>query len=270
MKLGITVSTFKTQFGPIIFRGGNIKEDLKNIRQLGYEGVDLFIDRKSNSELEELGKLFKEENIEIPMMLAIFLAEIGVNLSNKDKARRIEGIEEYKKQILCAEKIGAKRMAVGFLRGMKDEGVSLQQHYELLADSLRDLSDFSANHGVTICLEPINRYEVNNINTVGQCVDFINEYDLPKIKILADTFHMNIEDASVQDSIIKAGSMIEHIHIADSNRLVPGKGHFDFDSFLGALKEINYKNYLNVEAFSGDDILKNSEDAIKFMKSKIY
>lgn len=269
MKLGVTISTFETKFGPIVFRDSNIENNLGIIKELGFTGVDLFIDRKTDDEVQYLKDLFIRENIEVSMMAAIFLAESGMKLSSTIEKDRLQAISDYKSQIKTAQKLGAQRMPIGFLRGAREEGDAEDKYLERLADSISELLVFAKKYDVVLCLEPINRYEINTLNTVSETIEFINKFNLSGLKILADTFHMNIEDASIEDSIIRAGELIDHVHMADSNRLAPGWGHLNFDSIINTLKMIKYNGYLVAEVFPKPDSIACARQAAEYLKQKV-
>lgn len=269
MKLGITMSTYPSKFGPIVFRDGDIFKNIKTVKELGYDGVDLFADRKSYNEIEALRNAFEAEGIEIAMYLAIFLAEMGLNISCKDEEKRKEYVNEYKGQIEIAKRIGAKRMPVGFIRGGKADDETMDSCLERMAKSLYELCDFAKGKGVKLCLEPINRYEINTLNNVDECIEFVEKYGLDELGLLLDAFHMNIEDVSIEGSIKKAGKRLEHFHSPDSNRLAVGWGHLDYDNILKALDETGYGGYLMVEAFPKPDALSCAVQSAKFFREKV-
>ena len=100
-------------------------------------------------------------------------------------------------------------------------------------------------------MEPINRYEVNIFNCLKDIADFLLKYesriDPKRIGILADTFHMNIEEPVIEDSLKRYSRLIRHIHFADSNRWPPGYGHIDFKSIMKTLKSTGYNGYISFE-----------------------
>ncbi len=101
-------------------------------------------------------------------------------------------------------------------------------------------------------LEPLNRYETYYLNRVGHAVDLCQAIDHPRIKALADLFHMNIEEADWAEPLTSAGDHLGHVHIADNNRLQPGKGCMDFRPAFAALKEMNYSGFVSIECWSPD------------------
>jgi 5-keto-L-gluconate epimerase len=269
MKLGVTVSAYATKFGPIVFRGSDIIKNIETIKMLGYEGVDLFADRRSDAEIDALRRAFEDNKIEVAMYLTIFLAEAGLNLSCKDHEKRKGYIKDYKEQIEKAHRLGTKRMPIGFIRGAMADDDTISDNLARLAASLDELCSFADNQDITLCLEPMNRYEINTLNNVDQSLEFIDKYRLDKLGLLLDTFHMNIEEPSIETSIRNAGNKIVHFHSPDSNRLAAGSGHLNYDSILKTLKATGYNGYLILEAFPQPDPITCASMSASFLRRKL-
>lgn len=90
-------------------------------------------------------------------------------------------------------------------------------------------------------MEAINRYETNFLNTLEEAVNFVNMVNLPNVRTMADTYHLNIEEVNPAETIRKYGHTLANLHLADSNRQAPGDGHFDFASVAEALREVDFK-----------------------------
>ena len=95
--------------------------------------------------------------------------------------------------------------------------------------------------------EPVNRYETSLVNTVAQGLELIEQVDESNLGLLFDTFHANIEEPSIERSLIEAGTRLFHVHVADSNRWHPGAGHLDFATFFGALSNTGYTGFVSGE-----------------------
>ena len=106
----------------------------------------------------------------------------------------------------------------------------------------------------TSSLEPWNRYETYFLNRLEQAVELWRATGLSNGGVMGDTFHMNIEEASIPDALRGAKGLLNHVHLADSNRAVAGRGHTDFRPILQALLDIEYDGYLSFEVMppSGD------------------
>ena len=117
---------------------------------------------------------------------------------------------------------------------------------DTIARHLEKLCARAEAAGVTLCLEPLNRFETDCMNTLGQVSAMIEKVGSPALKIHADTFHMNIEEANPADAIREAGDHIGHIHASGSHRGIPGSGHVDWTGIFGALKEIQVKEFISI------------------------
>lgn len=116
-----------------------------------------------------------------------------------------------------------------------------------LVEALREVAVVGEEQGTAVFLEPLNRFEDYLINTLEQAARVVDEIDSPAVRVIADTFHMSIEEAHIGDSIRAAGARIAHVQLGDSNRLEPGAGHYDWDETLGALDDIGYDGWLAME-----------------------
>jgi sugar phosphate isomerase/epimerase len=101
--------------------------------------------------------------------------------------------------------------------------------------------------GVRLALEPICRYETTLVNNVVQGLELIERVDADNFGLLLDTFHMNIEEPVIEESIRACGERIFHFHVADSNRWYPGAGHLDFTSILNTLFDTGYQGFVSGE-----------------------
>lgn len=128
-----------------------------------------------------------------------------------------------------------------------------KQQSDTIAGHLEKLCAKAEKAGVTLCMEPLNRFETDCMNTLGQASAMIEKVGSPALKIHADTFHMNIEECNPAEAIRTAGDHIGHFHASGSHRGIPGTGHVDWGGIFGALKEINYGGDVSIETFSADN-----------------
>ena len=269
MKLSISASTYSSEFGPIVFGGQDTALNLKTIKEFGYEGVDLFANHKTDAEVEALAELLTDHHLEVAMYLAIYLTETGCKLADRDEEKRRKAVSEYLKQIEVGRKLNAINMPIGLLRGGRVQEEPVNRYYDRLARSVYDLLDCAETSNISLCMEPVNRYEINTFNRVDEVLEFIEAYNFYSLKVLPDTFHMNIEDDSIEDAILAAAGRIGHVHAADSNRLAPGSGHLDYKSIVTALKKTGYDGYLTVEALPLPDPRSCAKQGINYLRAII-
>lgn len=116
--------------------------------------------------------------------------------------------------------------------------------------NLKELALYAQDHGVKLALEPLNRFEIDMINTVDQGLELIAEIDSPVVGFLLDSFHMHIEEKNSSEAIRRAGSRVFHFHSCENDRGVPGTGQVDWPGIRQALKDINYQGALVIESFT--------------------
>ncbi len=161
-------------------------------------------------------------------------------------------------------------MTIGSVNGRL--GIDAEQRpirREAALDCLHECSKAAAQAGVTILLEPINRYECDYLNTLEQGVSVLKQIGVPSLKLLADTFHMNIEEGDMLASLRRAGPELGHVHLADSNRQAPGYGHLDIRGVLHVLREIGYQGYVSFEVLPLPDFRRAAEDAIRTVREML-
>lgn len=138
---------------------------------------------------------------------------------------------------------------IGSMQGRWGDGVSRDQALAYLAAGLGRLGEYAGSKGTVLLYEPLNRYETNLINTIEEGVRFLKTLPTTNVKLLADLFHMNIEEADLAGAIRAGGAHIGHIHFADSNRRPAGLGHLPLGPVVAAVRDIGFAGYFAAEAF---------------------
>ncbi len=115
--------------------------------------------------------------------------------------------------------------------------------------NVRTVGKAAGDCGVDYCLEVLNRFEGYLLNTCTECKNFVEEVDIPAVKIMLDTFHMNIEEDNMVDAILLAGDKLGHFHVGENNRRVPGKGNLPWYEIGAALRKIGYDKNIVMEPF---------------------
>jgi sugar phosphate isomerase/epimerase len=134
-------------------------------------------------------------------------------------------------------------------------------------DAVHSYGEYALEQGVSLVIEPINRYETNYINTIQDALQFISDVDLDNFGVLPDTFHMNIEEASLAESLRAAGDRVHHVQFTDSNRLAAGRGHIDFRTLAAVLRDSGYSGYLSTETLPLPDSRTAARQAIELFRT---
>ena len=164
----------------------------------------------------------------------------------------------------CPSLIGPVYSATGRADAVPRE--EYRQQWKLVKSHLKNLAVYAGERGKQVCLEPLNRFETDFINTCEQGLQMVKEVNHPAMKLQLDTFHMNIEEPDMRESIRLAGPRLFHFHVADSNRWYPGAGHIDFPALVAVLREIGYAGYVSVEAMPMPDADTCAEKSVAAMR----
>jgi sugar phosphate isomerase/epimerase len=178
---------------------------------------------------------------------------------------RRAAIERIKSHIPLAAQFNAA-VILGLIRGITPEGQSHDQSMAYLVKALQECAAAAAPHGVRYALEPLNRYETDLIHTVADGLDLIERVGAGNFGLLLDTFHMNIEEPSIEESIQACGDRIFHFHVADSNRWHPGAGHLDFERILGTLFRTGYSGFVSGEFMPVPNAGTSAQRSIEYLR----
>jgi sugar phosphate isomerase/epimerase len=180
-------------------------------------------------------------------------------LIDPDADKRRSAYEDLMRLIDLASALGCGCVVVpiwGRTRNLPGiaTGRTRDEDEAIFVDAMSRLGRRAETKGVRLFIEPINRYQNDVCVTVADALRLRARIDSAGVFVMADVFHMNIEEADLGEAIVAAGKWLGHVHLADSNRLEPGKGHLDFGPVFSALARIGYQGYASFElaALSGD------------------
>jgi sugar phosphate isomerase/epimerase len=224
-------------------------EKLRTVQSMGFEAFE--VDGKDLIErFDEIKQAIKATGVPICTACGGYRGWIG-DFEEEKRQHAINDIGEILKHLA---EIGGKGIVVPAAWGMFSKRLpplipprSDEEDRQVLLDSLEKINQVAIETETYLYLEPLNRYEDHMLNKLADAVSLIEEGKFSNVKIVADFFHMNIEEASIEESIREAKDYIGHIHIADSHRYQPGSGHFDFTAAFQALREIDFEGYMVFE-----------------------
>ena len=244
LKLSIVLSTQPASFSALAYKG-QLAKNIKKISKMGYDGIELAVRNPDLLNLKELQTLISDHNLTVPAIgTGQAYGEEGLSFTNSNPDIRKRAIDRIKSHIDLAAHFEAK-VIIGLIRGQIEEKNNYGQAESWLIEALSQC--VAENESVDLVIEPLNRYECNLLNTASETMQLIRKINAKNIGLLLDTFHMNIEESSIFDSIRNSAKILFHFHIADSNRWYPGAGHIDFRAVVKDLERINYAGFLSAE-----------------------
>jgi len=275
MKLSIVLSTQAAQFEAVAFKG-DFEANVAKIASMGYDGVELAIRDPKLVDGDELERIVSAHGLVVPAIgTGQAWGEEGLSFTDPNPAVRAAAVERTQSHIPFAARMGAACgepgrtvIIIGLLRGIVKPGVDQTQAMDWLVDALRQCCTAAQPHGVRLALEPINRYETTLVNNVAQGLELIERVGADNFGLLLDTFHMNIEEPVIEDSVRACGDRIFHFHVADSNRWYPGAGHLDFESIMEALFTTGYQGFISGEFMPLPDADTAAQRSIAYLRSQ--
>ena len=225
-------------------RAESIETTLTRISDLGYDKIEI----QGSPELydtDHILKLLKSYNLTCWGAVTLMLGDR--NLLAKDIKKRKKTIQYVKDVVQMVHQLDGDivTLAPATVGKIVPEGKP-EDEWFLAVEGLQEIYEYSENLGISIGIEPINRFETYFINRSDQALALAKEVG-PNCGVCLDTFHMNIEEINIVDSIINSKDRLVGFHVADNNRLSPGMGHLPWTDILDALRSINYNRVLSVE-----------------------
>lgn len=220
---------------------------IEKLKAAGYDGVEIPMFEGEPAHFERLGRRLRD----------IGLGATGVSVMVKgsaispDAAERAAALDCMKWQADCTAALGAEIVAgplhqpLGVFSGTGPTADEVAR----CVDVHKAACQYAAPLGVAYSVEPLNRFECYFLNTMEQAADLVRRVDEPNYGYLFDTFHTNIEENDVPALIEKTFPAINHVHITENNRGVPGAGHIRFQPIFDALRRNGYDGWLTIEAF---------------------
>jgi sugar phosphate isomerase/epimerase len=249
MKSAVTISLVpEARGGPFVF-ADDLVGGIRQAAELGFDAIELFPPDPDAVDPGELRRLLEDHGLA--------LAAVGtgagwlkhkLSLTSPDEPTRAKAVAFAKRMMEFATQLEAP-IIIGSMQGRWDDPVSKPVALRYLGHALFKLDEHAADLETTVLYEPINRYETNLINTLNDGVQLLTGIAARNVKILADLFHMNLEEVDLPAAIRSAGQHIGHVHFADSNRRAAGMGHTDLASIVAALRGTGYEGYLSAEVF---------------------
>jgi len=227
---------------------------LDKVKRMGFDLIEISIEGMSDLDYEEAARALKRTGLAVSTCAAMGPDR---DPTHEDPARQQGGIEYLKHMVDATAKMGGTicggpiYASVG--RTWQATPEQRKKDLERCARNLKIVADYARSKGVIFAIEPINRFETSFINLAEQAVELVEMIDSPAMRIMLDTFHMNIEEKHLGKAIEKAAPYLVHVHSNENDRGTPGSGHVPWADVAAALKKINYSGAMVIESFSSEN-----------------
>lgn len=243
MKYGVNTMVWTTRVTPAHL------PLLSRIKGWGFDGVELFLSPEEPADIQSVRKILDDLRLE---RTTCSVLPRDANPVSPDAAVRARGVDELKTCIRRTAELGASLIcgplhaALGVMTGQRRTSME----WNWAVESLGAAAHYARGYGITLCVEPLNRFETYFLNTQGDAARLVEAVGAPNLKVHFDTFHANIEERNPAASVRAIAPVLGHVHISENDRGIPGLGHTDWRGVLTTLKEINYNGWLTIESFA--------------------
>jgi sugar phosphate isomerase/epimerase len=237
--------------------GATLEEKLSCLKRCGYDGIEL-----TNAETmkrHDLVPVVHQSGLGVSTLAGITTL---LDPDPKVRAGAVDLLKSWLEVTAALNGVGVIVVPIfgrPVLPDLSPYKTPVELETELLLAELKAIAPFVEKVGSTVIIEPLNRYETHFVNRLEQGVTLCEAVGSPVVRIMADFFHMHIEEADIPTSIRAAGQQIVYVHVADSNRVQPGRGHLDLRPGFAALKAVGYDGYFGIEC----GLVGDPEEALK-------
>jgi D-psicose/D-tagatose/L-ribulose 3-epimerase len=229
-----------------------LEEIAPAVAKMGFDHIEIPMDDPKDLDFAKCKQIIEDAGIHS----VSFCAAMGPDrdLIDPDPQVRQNGVDYLKASMDGLAIMGGQNFVGPFYsavgRTWQQTAEERENDMQILVEILRDLSEYAAERGIILGVEPLNRFETSFMTTAEQVIELVDRVNHPACKIMLDTFHMNIEEDSLGDAIRAVGPRLIQVHSNENNRGTPGKGHVPWQEVAQALKDINFDGVFVIESFT--------------------
>ncbi|WP_066070730.1 sugar phosphate isomerase/epimerase family protein [Neobacillus soli] len=241
MKLGVQANAWRHQWNK------DPKSIINHVKDIGFDFIEIPLMNINELDVPALKDTLK--NIDLEVCTSTILVDDSVDITSCDEEVRKNGISYLKRCIDATNEMGAKFFSgIIYTKQFNRTNIFLENDlWKYSAEGLREIAQYAGRFGINIGIEPVNRFETCLINTCEQALHLKEMVGESNLKIHLDTFHMNIEEKSLYETIKLAGNDLFHVHLNENDLGIAGTGQVNWDDLFMALREINYEGYASIE-----------------------
>ncbi len=250
--------------------GRCLAEKLDNAAAYGFEGVEIGGGVLLH-QFDEVARAFEGHSVK----LSTICSGYGGSIIDASKEQRDRASADIARLLEAGGQLGAVGLiCVPCFGGPKLPDMSPwktaeEAERDLLVESLIPIGEVAVRSGCRLLVEPLNRYETHLLKRLADAVAIVKRVKSKGVVIMADLFHMSIEEDDIPAAIRDAGKLIRHVHLADSQRLQPGTGMTNFRAAFKALKEVRFGDFMALECGVRGDRAKSLNACAAFLKAQM-
>ena len=232
-------------YNSLVYYGEDIATSIDRVARYGYDGIEI-VGEPQDIDAKRVHALTRDAGVEVSSICSIYTPERDLVAPDADVRRA--AVAYVKDVARFASEMECPTIIVHPTACMKTAPLAdPDQEWAWAVEGIREAGEEAGRLGVSLSLECWNRYETYFLNRLEQAVALWQATGLTNGGVQGDTFHMNLEEVSIDGAYRDAGPFLQHVHLADSNRAAPGAGHIDFRPIMQALVDVGYDGWCSFE-----------------------
>ncbi len=241
-------------------------EDLATVADLGFEGVEIHMGDPADIDAVRLRGALGDRELELcSIATGPSYSDEGLCLVSPEASVRANAAERLKAYVDVGERFGSV-IVVGLMQGLKRDEPDRGRANGRLVECLWQVAAYAERKGVLLVVEPINRFEVGHNHTAAGVLEVLDRVRSPSLTVVLDTFHINIEESSLEGPVWLVGDRLGLVHVLENHRGLFGSGHMDLARILRATLEIGYEGYWVFGDFSPNSLAARATAVMDYLR----
>jgi len=225
---------------------------LPQLKEWGFDGIEIARYQFDDFPAKKIGEAVRKNQLNCTLCCGL-TGELSL-ISSEPEIRQ-KALSFIQQAVETAAELGSGLVAgplvapIGYFCGRR----RTQEEWQYAVEGLQSVGEFLNDYGITLAVEPLNRYQTYFLTTTADGVALCDEVNHPNIGLLFDVFHANIEEKNIPEAIKSAGRHLKHVHVCENDRGIPGSGHLDWDGIFAALRAMQYDRWMTIESFNFHD-----------------
>jgi D-psicose/D-tagatose/L-ribulose 3-epimerase len=226
---------------------------IEHAKKLGFDGVEIHLGKPQNIPIEKTKQALKEHGMEAQFVVTL---NEQTNAIASDTEIRKNSSAYFKRCIDVASAISGSGCTIGGVNyaawGYFTGTARTEQEWDWAIQNYKNAATYARDKGITLAVEPINRFETFFLNTAEDAVKFCKDVSEKNVKVHLDTYHMIREEKSFYNAIVETGKYLGYFHACENERGVPGTGLVQWEEVYRGLKDVGYQGWITIESFVPD------------------
>jgi sugar phosphate isomerase/epimerase len=247
---------------------GPLSETIRNAAEIGYDAVQVTVNRPAEFDLREARKALHEYQLTVTSIATGAAYSVdGIGLGHRDVPKRSAAVERIKQHIQLAADLDGANVVIGLIRGRLTDSTDREQFMTDYRQSIAACVSYAEREGITLVHEALSGTESDVLRSINENLAFLDEFSSQHLRLHVDCHHMDREESDWPLALRRARGRVAQVDISDVDRGVPDGQHFDFPRLVSTLRQIDYEDYLVFEYNAVGSGVSEARAGLEYIKS---